>query len=260
MSIDERFIKALHVEILRKERLQPEDEPHIVFQTSTVDALLDGAYDGDVSFGELREQGDFGVGTLDAADGEMIALDGRFYRAAADGTVGEIPDSARTPFAVVTRFEPEATVTLEGPLDHPSLLEQVETALSGGPCHALRIDGSFEFVEARSVHRQAKPYPPLADVAAHQSVFTLCGVEGTLVGFRFPDYAKGLEIPGYHLHFITSDRTRGGHVLDCRLNRGILALEGSTELHLELPPGVDLLAPEARGRKRDLLDRIEGQS
>ncbi len=259
MSIDERFIKALHVEVLREQE-QPEDQSHVVFQTSTIDALLDGAYDGDVSFGELRKRGDLGLGTLDAVDGEMIALDGRFYRAAADGTVDEIPDSARTPFAVVTRFEPDTTVTLGHPLDHSALLERIEAALPEGACQALRIDGSFESVVARSVHRQTKPYPPLAEVAAHQSVFELRHVAGTLVGFRFPDYAQGLEVPGYHLHFITSDRTRGGHVLDCRLSEGLLALEGSTELHLELPRGVDLLAPEARAGGRDLLDRIEGRS
>jgi len=260
MAIDERLIKALHVEILREQNLHPEDKSHVIFQTSTIDALLDGAYDGDVSFEELRKHGDFGLGTLDAVDGEMIALDGRFYRAAADGTVGLIPDSTRTPFAVVTFFEPDATVPLNDPLDHPALLERVEASLPGGACQALRIEGSFELVVARSVHRQVKPYPPLAEVAADQSVFTLSDVEGTLVGFRFPDYAKGLEVPGYHLHFITGDRTRGGHVLDCRLNRGILALEHSSELHLELPPGIDLLAAEARGGNGDLLDRIEGRS
>jgi acetolactate decarboxylase len=80
MSIDERFIKALHLETVRKRDLGPEDQPHVIFQTSTIDALLDGAYDGDVSFRELREHGAFGLGTLDALDGEMIALDGRFYR------------------------------------------------------------------------------------------------------------------------------------------------------------------------------------
>ena len=260
MSIDERFIKALHVETLQSGDLRPEDERHVLFQTSTIDALLDGAYDGDVSFGELRKHGDFGLGTLDAVDGEMIALDGRFYRVAGDGTVGEIPDSARTPFAVVTFFEPDLTVPLGDPLDHPALLERVDAVLSGGACHALRIEGSFELVVARSVHRQVKPYPPLADVAADQSVFTLRDVEGTLVGFRFPDYASGFEVPGYHLHFISGDRTRGGHVLDCRLNRGTLALERSSDLHLELPPGVDFAAPGAGGGRQDLLGRIEGRS
>jgi acetolactate decarboxylase len=260
MSIDERFIKALHVETLRKQDLHPEGQPHVIFQTSTIDALLDGAYDGDVSFEELRKHGDFGLGTLDAVDGEMIALGGRFYRAAYDGTVGEIPDSARTPFAVVTFFEPDATVPLDDPLDHAALLERVDDALPGGACQALRIRGSFEFVVARSVRRQAKPYPPLADVAADQNVFKLSDVEGTLVGFRFPDYAQGLEVPGYHLHFISDDRTRGGHVLDCQLNHGTLELERSSDLHVELPPDVDLVAPKAAGGQRDLLDRIEGRS
>lgn len=106
--------------------------------------------------------------------------------------------------------------------------------------------------------RQARPYPPLADVAARQNVFTLRDMEGTLVGFRFPDYAQGLEVPGYHLHYISADRTRGGHVLDCRLSRGTLAVERSSELKLELPAGLDFLAPEANGEKRDLLDHIEG--
>lgn len=260
MSIDERFIKALHVETLRKQNLHPDAQRHVIFQTSTIDALLDGAYDGDVSFEELRRHGDFGLGTLDAVDGEMIALDGRFYRAGTDGTVGEIPDSTRTPFAVVTFFEPDATVALNDPLDQPALPERVEAALPGGACQALRIDGSFELVVARSVHRQVKPYPPLADVVADQSVFRLRDSEGTLVGFRFPDYAKGLEVPGYHLHFISGDRTRGGHVLDCRLTHGTLELERSSDLHVELPRGVDFVAPGAGGTQRDLLERIEGGS
>jgi acetolactate decarboxylase len=257
MSIDERLVRALHLEILRKQDLRPEDRPRVIFQTSTIDALLDRAYDGDVSFGELRQHGDFGLGTLDALDGEMIALDGRFYRAGADGAVREVPDSARTPFAVVTFFEPDATVTLDEPLDQPALLERVEGALAGGSCRALRIDGSFDLVEVRSIHRQTKPYPPLAEAAAHQNVFALHGVTGTVVGFRFPDYAQGLEVPGYHLHFISGDRTRGGHVLDCRLSRGALAVERSSELHLELPAGLEALPSGEDRAERDLLDRIE---
>jgi acetolactate decarboxylase len=258
MSIDERFIKALHVETLRKQDLQSERESHVIFQTSTIDALLEGAYDGEVSFEELREHGDFGLGTLDAVDGEMIAVDGRFYRAGPDGAVGEVPGSARTPFAAVTFFEADLTLPLDGPLDHAAMLERLEEALPGDACQALRIDGGFDFVKARSVRRQAKPYPPLEEVAADQSVFTLRDVEGSLVGFRFPDYAQGLEVAGYHLHFVTDDRTRGGHVLDCRLSGGTLAAERSSDLHVELPAGVDVLGPEATGGRRDLLDRIEG--
>ena len=89
--IDERLTRALHVETLRRGDLHAEHEPHVLFQASTIGALLDGAYEGDVTFAELAEHGDLGLGTLNGLDGEMIALDGRFFRADVDGRVGEVP-------------------------------------------------------------------------------------------------------------------------------------------------------------------------
>ena len=261
MSIDERFIKALHVETLRKQDLHAEREPHVIFQTSTIDALLDGAYDGEVTFGELRDHGDHGLGTFEACDGEMIAVDGMFFRAAVDGSVGPVAASDKTPFAVMTFFEPEARARIEEPLDHDGLLALVDSRLQmSAACHALRVDGHFEYVRARSVPRQQKPYPPLAEVAKRQHVFTLEDVAGTLVGFRFPDYAQGINVAGYHLHFVSDDRTCGGHVLDCRLREGILAIDHSSELHVELPVGVDAATPDATPGKRALLGEIEEAS
>ena len=40
-----------------------------------------------------------------------------------------------------------------------------------------------------------------------------------MVGFRFPQYAQGIELAGYHLHFVDAERRRGGHVLTCRTGR-----------------------------------------
>ena len=57
----------------------------VVFQSSTINALLKGVYDGEVSFGELKRNGDFGIGTFNALDGEMIGLDGTFYQIKVDG-------------------------------------------------------------------------------------------------------------------------------------------------------------------------------
>src|SRR3954470_14447202 len=96
--LDERLIKALHVEALRHTELHAEHEPHVLFQASTIGALLDGAYDGDVTFAELAARG---WGTLNALDGEMIPVDGRFYRAELDGAINRVSPSAKTPFAVV---------------------------------------------------------------------------------------------------------------------------------------------------------------
>lgn len=258
MAVDERLIKALHVEAMRRRDVHAEYEPHVIFQTSTIDALLDGAYDGDISFGELREHGDLGLGTLEACDGEMIALDGEFFQAAVDGRVRRVADSERTPFALVVPFTPQIQLTVAGPLPLPHLQARLDAELpAGSPCLAIRVDGHFDHVEVRSVPRQHKPYPPLAEVASHQRVFELNDTDGTIVGFRFPDYAAGIDVPGYHLHFIADDRASGGHVLDLVLGEGRIALDPSSELHLELPAGVDLRSPEAADRSR-LVEEIEG--
>lgn len=246
MAVDERLIKALHVETLRRQDLHPEHAPHVLFQASTFEGLLEARYDGEVSFAELAEHGDLGLGTFDAVDGEMIAVDGEFFRADVTGSVHPVEPSRKTPFAVVTFFEATHRIELSGPLDHAGFINALDAEL-GDPAsvHALRVDGSFERVHARSVARQRKPYPPMTEVAASQNVFDLEQVEGTIVGFRFPDYAKGINIPGYHLHFVTADRARGGHILACVPRSATVQVDDSIDLHVELPPGVELTSPDA---------------
>jgi acetolactate decarboxylase len=257
--LDERWIRSLHVETLREEELHAGWEAHVLFQASTIGALLEGAYDGDLSFAELAEHGDLGLGTLNGLDGEMIALDGRFYRADIDGAVGEVDGAAQTPFAVVTRFEPTVDVQVEGPLDHEALLALLDEMIPAGTAScAIRLDGRFYLVRARSVPRQSPPYRPLAEVVAEQHVFDLHDVAGTMLGFRFPTYVEGIEVAGYHLHFISEDRARGGHVLGSRAAGDLrVRLDPSSDLHVELPPGVDLANPGLAADTHDALEKVE---
>ena len=256
--LDERLVTALHVQSLREDELHAEREPHVLFQASTIGALLDGAYEGDVTFAELAEHGDLGLGTLNALDGEMIAVDGAFYRADVDGRIRGVGPATRTPFAVLTWFSPTHEVRVEEPLSHEGLLALLDEhrPAEAAAC-AVRIDGFFERVHARSVPRQAPPYRPLAEVVADQRVFDFSDVDGTIVGFRFPHYSEGVEVSGYHLHFIAADRSRGGHVLECRPRRGLARIDGSTDLHVELPPGVRLGAPELSRQTHEALNRVE---
>jgi acetolactate decarboxylase len=256
--LDERLVRSLHVQSLREEQLHAEREPHVLFQASTISALLDGAYEGDVTFGELAEHGDLGLGTLNELDGEMIAVDGGFYRADVDGAITEIDPGTRTPFAVLTWFSPTAEVRIRKPASHAELIALLDEHLPEGTVAcAIRVDGSFDEVHARSVPRQSPPYRGLAEVVSDQHVFDLTDVEGTIVGFRFPDYSEGIEVSGYHLHFITADRTRGGHVLECQPRRAVARIDASTDLHVELPPGVDLSSPRASRETHEALNRAE---
>jgi acetolactate decarboxylase len=119
------------------------------------------------------------------------------------------------------------------------------------------VDGRFEYVKTRSVPRQHKPYPPLVEVVKDQPTFELHDVSGSLVGFRFPDYAQGLNVSGYHFHFITADRSAGGHVLGCRLVRGELSIDHEGDFRLEVPQDVSLPSPDQSPAKGEALDRIE---
>lgn len=257
--LDERWVRSLHVESMRRADLHEEREPHVLFQASTVGALLDGAFEGDLSFRELAEHGDLGLGTLNHLDGEMIALDGEFFRADVDGKVTRVDPEERTPFAVITAFEP--TVDLRLPDEqrpHEVLLARLDELVpaTASSC-AIRLDGRFDLVRARSVPRQEPPYRPLTEVVADLHVFELRDIEGTMLGFRFPTYVEGIEVPGYHLHFVSADRSRGGHVLDSR-SRGVRArLDASNDLHVELPPEVDLANPALAARTHAAVELVE---
>ena len=257
--LDERWIRSLHVESMRRSELHREREPHVLFQASTIGALLDGAFEGDLSFAELARHGDLGLGTLNHLDGEMVAVDGEFFRADVDGRISRIEPEERTPFAVVTRFEPTVEERLpDEEISHDDLLARLDALVpaDASSC-AVRLDGRFDLVRARSVPRQEPPYRPLTEVVADQHVFELTDVEGAMVGFRFPAYAEGIEVGGYHLHFISADRTRGGHVLGSR-SRGVRArLDPSNDLHVELPPQIELADPSLAAETHAAVAAVE---
>ena len=241
MAIDERLIGALH--LTSGGASEELGTGHRAFQASTLRALLDGAYDGDVTFAELARRGDFGIGTLNGCDGEMIALDGRFLRADVGGEISEVPPEARTPFAVLTFFEPRHRLAVPGGAGFDELCATIDAQVGEEAIvHAIRAEGHFTSVRCRSVPKQSRPYRPLAEVVAEQRVFDLADVEGTLVGFRFPNLGLGVGVPGYHLHFVDADRARGGHVLDCGVGAAPLEVEVDdlADLHVETPPGIEI--------------------
>lgn len=255
--LDPQLLHALHVQAVRHAELSAADsEPHELFQVSTIEALLHGAYDGDVTVAELTGRGDLGLGTFNALDGELVLADGVLYRAAHDGSVHPAEPERRSPFALVTTFQPGVEIYVGVAQDIDALLSQV--APQSSTCAAVRIEGRFEHIRLRSVAPQRKPYPPLADVLAEQRVFEEDDIEGVVVGFCFPAHEGRLNLPGRHLHFLSSDRTRGGHVLSCRPAECVVRVDHEAEIEVELPPGVQLRvhaagAPAGPGDSGELL-------
>jgi len=226
----------------------------VVFQSSTINALLKGIYDGDVTFGELKRNGDFGLGTFNGLDGEMIGLAGIFYQIKADGVAYPVEDSVKTPFAVVSFFTPDDTLKLDTADSYTQLKQHIDGLLpSQNIFYAIRIDGNFKYIKTRSVPGQQKPYPPLVEVVKEQSIFEFHDIDGTIVGFRSPGYVQGINVPGYHLHFITKDRNAGGHLLECRMQEVTLQIDHINNFFMALPHGGEFYITDlAQDKKKDV--------
>ena len=198
-----------------------------VTQVATIGALLDGGYDGYMTCGELTAQGGFGLGTFNRLDGEMVVLDGTVYQVKGNGTVSRPAQSVTVPFAMVVPFKQDIELKLTKGVDYERIKTIIDEAVPDkGLFCAIKVRGQFSVMKTRSVPAQDKPYPRLVEVVKHQSVFDLENVSGTIVGFRSPAYVKGgINVPGYHLHFISDDRTSGGHILAFETDRGTMQLD-----------------------------------
>ncbi|RFU44398.1 acetolactate decarboxylase [Paraburkholderia sp. DHOC27] len=214
---------------------------HTLFQVSTSGALVEGVYTGAVSSEVILEHGDFGLGTFENLDGEMVVLDGHIYRARGDGTVSEADADARAPFAVVTRFEPDVDLQLAPTASLDALTQRCdEHRSSNNIFYAVRVDGDFHHVRMRAVSPPASG-GRLIDAAKAQSEFELSEVRGTLVGLWSPGFSSAFSIAGYHFHFLSEDRKHGGHLLGCSTASMRLRIEALTDFHLALPENESFL-------------------
>lgn len=232
--------------------------PKVLFQISTLQALMNGAYGGEFSFGQLEKHGDFGLGTFAALDGEMVALDGQYYQVKTDGRAYIVNPAQKTPFAEVTFFKADKTLTLSKPLNLKQLEVYLQKIFPSGnfPC-AIKVKGQFAYVKTRSMPRQTRPYPPLAEVAKHQAVFEFHDVDGTIVGFYYPKYLGGINVAGYHFHFLTWDRRAGGHLLDCRIKQAKVELERLNEVRLRLPESAAFSRTDLSRDKKKEINQVE---
>ena len=212
-----------------------------LYLCAPVNALVEGIYEQNIPLTEIKKHGDFGLGTFNELDGEMVMLDGTIYRVGGDGTVARVDESALTPFACVTHFHAMSEETREGELAYPEFLAWL-TDLMPSPnlFYAFRIEGEFVHVRTRSVPRQ-EAYRPLVEVTKDQPVFNFENTRGTLVGFFTPAFLPSLSVPGIHLHYLSDDRTSGGHLLECRPRNVRVQIQFLYTLELSLPASLDYL-------------------
>src|SRR5271163_4681861 len=231
--------------------------PHAtLFQVSTSGALVEGISQGVVTVGELKRHGDLGLGTYADLDGEMVVIDGRFWRVPGTGAIREAADSDLVPFAVITSFRPERYVELPGASSIEDLLGQLDSLRnSNNLFFAVRIDGRFSHLHTRAVCRQAGA--KLVDAAATQAEFELHEIVGTIVGFWTPAYAKTVNIAGWHLHFLSEDRSGGGHLLDVAGTALKAQVQHLDDFRMAIPETPEFLKADLTQDPSKALDKAE---
>ena len=235
-------------------------DPHdpnrdVMYQVSLLQGLTYGDYCGSVTVKELKQHGDIGIGTFDGLNGELIMLDGEAYRAAGDGNVELVSDRVTVPFSVVTFMDADERKDLKEISDFDALCSELDRMVEKrgkNRFYMIRIDGMFREVNVRSVYAQEGPYKRLAEVMeTDQTFYDYENTEGTIVGLYCPPYMAALNAVGWHLHFISKDKTKGGHVLGLKIADAVLTWDDTDAFQMRLPQndmfsGFDLTVDQSK--------------
>jgi acetolactate decarboxylase len=214
-------------------------DPQTLVQYSTLDALLAGHYDGVATLADFKKQGTLGIGTFNGLDGEMVFYKDTVYQVKASGEVVIPEEKNTTPFACAVDFDPETTETVTNVTSYAQLKDVLNGYIKNPNLfYAFRVKGHFTKVHTRSVPAQEKPYKPLAEVVKHQPEFNFENIDGVLVGFYCPAYVKGINVPGFHLHFLSEDKKSGGHLLNVAFDEAEVSVDKISAYKLILPDTV----------------------
>ena len=210
-------------------------------QVSLFSVLLSGRYGGVISVGELKKLGNMAIATMDRLDGEMQMIDGVVYQACADGHVYRPDDDATIPFGTIAEFHAERIVKLSDISSYEEFEARMdELCPAENVPLAIHFTGAFGHMKVRAVARQERDGVGLAEAAKSEAVFELPNVHGDLVGFRLPGYVKGVNAPGWHLHFVDAERRCGGHVVNFSIQEGELRCCNANDFQIWLPNAATL--------------------
>ena len=191
----------------------------------------------------------------------MIVLDGTVYQALGDGTVQVAADTETVPFSNVTFFDKDISVDLADISDMKSFKTELDKTVNDkgrNMFYVVKVNGTFDKMLVRSELKQEKPYKSLDKaLETDQREFTYENIDGTVVGLYCPDYMSGLNAAGWHFHFISDDRTKGGHMLELSFKEAKAELDITPQFDLELSDNSDFQSMDLAKDVDDAIKKVE---
>lgn len=208
-----------------------------LYQYGIAESFLGGLFRGGLPVSELKKNGNFGIAAPNLVDGEVIMYQGKVYQTRSNGKTTLMSDTARVPLAFVCFFKPDTSFRISQALSQKQLEEQIEHYLKNkNGVYAIRISGLFDRIKTRAFYPvTTEPFPPIASLIAGQKTFEMAQQQGTIFGYKVPPYLKGLNIAGYHFHFLANDFEKGGHVLDFLVKDAVVEIALMKALKLQIP-------------------------
>lgn len=231
-----KFLAVLVVVLSVSQAFAAGDE---LFQTALLQSLMQGEYDGVITVKELKSYGDTGIGTFQGVNGELIMSGGKVYQALWDGSVKIASDDETVPFANVTFFDADISkdgVTAENFNALAEIMTSITREHGRNQFYMAKVKGLMPHILVRSELKQNEPYKPLNDaLKTDQREFEYKDIRGTIVALYCPSYMRGLNSAGWHLHFVSEDGTKGGHVLNVSTKDCLLEMDIISEFNMIVP-------------------------
>lgn len=232
-----------------------------IYQVALLQSLTQGYYDGIIKVSELKQHGDTGIGTFEGVNGEMIVLDGVVYQTLSDGSVKVADDNETVPFSNVTFFDSDTSEELSDIADINSLKKKLTEKVEekGKNLFSMvKMTGEFKKMLVRSELKQEKPYKTLDKaLETDQREFTYENIKGTVVALYCPDYMNGLNTSGWHLHFISDDKEKGGHILDLSFEKAKAEYDMVQEFDMKLTDNEDFQKTSLADDVSDAIKKVE---
>lgn len=231
-----------------------------IYHFSIADSLLNSNFEGSTTIKEIKEVGDFGLGTLNDIDGEMIMINQHVYTMGGDGRARLVHDDEKTPIAVVNFFKKDLTFKLGGNLNYDQLINKIDSLLpTENIFYAIKIQGEFKRIIVRTISKLSKPYPSLDEIKNKMVIHDYENVEGIMFGYKSPPFIEGISVPGYHFHFIDNDFSKGGHVYDIELVDGVIDIQLIHSFDVKLEKSKDFYQLNLNKNMNEELMKLEKQ-
>lgn len=221
--------------------------------------LIGGLYDGNYSYGLLKQHGNFGLGAPDKLDGELVVFQGKIYQTQYTGKTFVADDRQLTPFAMVHFFQPDSKTIPGKAMDKQSLFHYLDSILTNvNGLYAIHISGKFSYIKTRAFPPvKEHEHTPLASMLPLQHFFEFNNVKGDLVGYRLPSYMDNTNISGYHFHFLSEQKDAGGHIIDVKADSITIEIDRLDSYTIHIPSTAEFEQFDFKKTREDDIKSVE---